>query len=142
MNNLSLVLMDISVQNRQEAYKELANQISLLVSEDTEKIEELLYYRERQGSIEVAKGVLLPHCEGNFQHHVLVITRLKPPIREWSKDIQCVDLIIGLAIAVSQDKSCIKTLMRRLADESFINQLKQLTKEELREIIYGKQRYS
>ncbi|MTV94118.1 PTS sugar transporter subunit IIA, partial [Streptococcus pneumoniae] len=43
MNNLSLVLMDISVQNRQEAYKELANQISLLVSEDTEKIEELLY---------------------------------------------------------------------------------------------------
>ncbi|MTV69480.1 PTS sugar transporter subunit IIA, partial [Streptococcus pneumoniae] len=24
MNNLSLVLMDISVQNRQEAYKELA----------------------------------------------------------------------------------------------------------------------
>ncbi|MTV94066.1 PTS sugar transporter subunit IIA, partial [Streptococcus pneumoniae] len=101
-----------------------------------------LYYRERQGSIEVAKGVLLPHCEGNFQHHVLVITRLKSPIREWSKDIQCVDLIIGLAIAVSQDKSGIKTLMRRLADESFINQLKQLTKEELREIIYGNQRYS
>ncbi|WP_220517595.1 PTS sugar transporter subunit IIA, partial [Streptococcus pneumoniae] len=85
-----------------------------------EKIEELLYYRERQGSIEVAKGVLLPHCEGNFQHHVLVITRLKSPIREWSKDIQCVDLIIGLAIAVSQDKSCIKTLIYVSDRDQFI----------------------
>lgn len=137
MNEVTIAIMDLSVQNRQEVYKVVASKIGEILSEDSIPIEKLLYDRELKGGIEIAEGVVLPHCEENFRNHCLVVARVKPSIEKWSNTVSKVELILALAIATNKEKGMIKSLMIKLADDDFIKQLKEKTEKELLEVLYG-----
>ena len=83
--------------------------------------------REKQGSIEIAPGVLLPHFESSsFIKSKIFILPIKPEIKEWSEEIQNINLIIMILLKEDEDSSIkqkITQFTRKLADDDYLDRL-------------------
>lgn len=100
---------------------------------------ENLEKREKQGSIEIAEGVILPH----FEHEALtrtniIIIRPLESIKNWSSTISKVDLVIALLYKAGDSLNEIKMLMKMLAKDSVIESLKNEEIEIVNQIIRSK----
>ncbi|GBD63918.1 PTS sugar transporter subunit IIA [Tetragenococcus halophilus] len=86
--------------------------------------------REKQGSIEIAPGVLLPHFESSlFIKSKIFILPIKPEIKAWSEEIQNVHLVIVILLKTDEDRSIkqkITQFTRKLADDDYLDRLMNL----------------
>lgn len=95
--------------------------------------------RESQGSIEIAEGVILPHFElEEISQTKIIIVRPMEGIINWSLKVKKVDVIVALFYKTGQNMNEIKRLMRMLADDSFVEDLKKKDFEELTKILRSK----
>lgn len=100
---------------------------------------ENLEIREKQGSIEIANGVVLPHFESeNLKGTQIIIIRPLNTIKNWSPKISKVDLLIALIYKTGDGFKEIRRLMKMLANDSFIEFLKHQDIDEINQIIRSK----
>ncbi|MGT2832683.1 PTS sugar transporter subunit IIA [Streptococcus halotolerans] len=100
---------------------------------------ENLEEREKQGSIEIAEGVILPHFEYKaLTRTKIIIIRPLQSIKSWSSNISKVDLVIALLYKTGDSLNEIKLLMQMLANDSFIENLKKKDVEVVSQIIRSK----
>ncbi len=83
--------------------------------------------REKQGSIEIAPGVLLPHFESfSFIKSKVFILPMKTEIKKWNEDIQNVHLIIVILLKTDEESSIKQKIIqftRNLADDNYLERL-------------------
>jgi mannitol/fructose-specific phosphotransferase system IIA component (Ntr-type) len=123
-NNLYQYVFHQNLTSREEVYDFLASQIESETLTQ-EEIKGKFLEREALGSIEIAKGVVLPHFEGAISKNKIIILRPKDTIANWSENVGKVDLVIALALANESDKTEVLDFVKKLASNDFIEKLKQ-----------------
>lgn len=107
-----------------------ANAISFSKAE----IVELLQQRELIGDTQIAEHVVLPHLQSSvIQKSRVFFISLTNPISEWSATIKDVQLVIVILLKQEETAATIKPIsriMRKLADEDFIEELLELKNKE------------
>lgn len=137
VTNLYDIHLSLALASREKVYRYLATELSKDSPIDQSAILEALIQREKLGSIEIAPGVVLPHVELPGLANRVIISRLASAIN-WSETVNPVQLILTIALdsqARAIEQLAIQTFVRKLADDSFIDQLRKVNLKQLEAIL-------
>lgn len=128
----------INAQNKDEFIRKLSKKVaeSELVEDDKVLVSELLK-RESVGSTLIEEGVAMPHVE-SFNVKVSSVVVVKTDSIVWQDGENNVDLVIVLLLKQNEDskiKKQIQMVVRKFADDEFVNKIRQIRVEEIQNIL-------
>lgn len=131
--NSNLIKIDSQLKNKEDVIKVLAT--LLYQDKRINSIEHFIsdiYKREEELSTSMGVGVAIPHTQStSVTHASLIFIKLKQEIA-WGKDTN-IKLIFGIAVPKENENNChlkiLSTLARKLMDDSFREELCQLSNE-------------
>lgn len=121
-----------SAESNHEIYRLIAETVgeSALAAEE---VVEAFLKRERIGDLQIAPQVLLPHFEsGHLSKSKVIVIQMEENIQQWSNQLSDIRLVIAILMRTDEEsevKKVIIQLMRKLADDTFIERLLQANTE-------------
>ncbi|BAK93938.1 PTS sugar transporter subunit IIA [Tetragenococcus halophilus] len=113
--------------SKEEVLAFLGRKSQQLVGISVTEFKNQLLKREKQGSIEIAPGVLLPHFESaSFTQSKVFVLSLKSEVEDWNQEIHKTKLVIVILLKAEEEKAIkqeIAAFTRKLADDNFLDEL-------------------
>ena len=130
------VYLNSNYTNKCEIYNFIADLVNVEKNEKLQlEIVEKLEEREKKGGILVAESVILPHFESSkVKKSGLIFIKPNKIIKRWNNNIGNVELIIVILLRENEgeeEKKEIRDFVRKFADDSYVEQLKQIKNTEI-----------
>lgn len=120
----------VALASSKESYDFISQVLYPTDSQLAEQLVTELDQRERTGNLQIDEGVVLPHIESDLiKKTTIMILQPVTPIETWNDTIAKIDLVIVVLLSSQESKEGkqrVAAFMRKLADEDFLNELRNL----------------